>query len=823
MHQKTLSGLLFLLFLSLGVHAQQATALITGKVLDEAQQPLENVTVSVKDVAVGTHTNEKGDFSISVPANRSNQIRFSLIGYDSKIIFKRLAPGETYTTTISLVSNAKVLGGVTVQGDKLKPDGVSISKMRIERYFEAPSINGGVEDLLKVFLTPKNELSSQYSVRGGNFDENLVYINDFEVYRPFLTRSGQQEGLSIINPDLVSAVNFSTGGFQSKYGDKMSSVLDITYKRPKEFAGSVNLSLLGAAAHIEGATRNHRLAYMVGVRQKSNQYILQAQQTKGVYNPSFTDVQAFLNYQFNTDWFMDVFVNYARNRFDFIPESSTQSFGLINKAFQLRTYYQGKEIDKFDSRYGGVSLTHLLSKKATVKFIASGFQTDEAETYDIQGEYLLGEIETDLSKDNFGDIKYALGTGVIHNYARNYLKVNVGTIAHKGSYELNKKHFIQWGANADFISITDKLNEWERRDSAGFTQPNNDSAILMFKRYKTSQDFNYERVSAYIQDNLNLSHDSVKLTINYGVRANYNFLNQEVLVSPRAQISWQPNWKREVIFRGATGLYSQPPFYREMRDLNGDVNKGVKAQKSYHAVAGFDYNFKGLGNRPFKFTTDIYYKYIWDLIPYEMDNVRIRYFGKNNAVGYAYGSEFRLYGDIVEGAESWLSLGVMKTAENLKDDTYTYKKTDGTDSITIRPGYIPRPTDSRVSVGMFFSDYLRKNKNFKAHILGFYSTGLPFGVPDQQRFGDTLRIPSYKRVDIGFSALLLDGAKRERPRYSYFRNVKSIWISLEVFNLLGIQNTLSYLWIQDQSTNARYAVPNRLTSRLLNVKLVTRF
>lgn len=822
MFRKSLLALFLLISSLFDLNAQTVSALLTGKVMDEKQIPLENVTVSVKDFAGGTRSNEKGDFSLSVPANRSIQIKFSLIGYEPKIIIKRLTPSETFSLTVSMKSNSKELVGVKVQGEKMKPDGVTISKLRIQNYFEAPSVNGGIEDLLKVFLTPKNELSSQYNVRGGNFDENLVYINDFEVYRPFLTRSGQQEGLSIINPDLVSGVNFSTGGFQSKYGDKMSSVLDITYKRPKEFAGSVNLSLLGAAAHLEGVSKNRRLAYMIGVRQKSNQYLLQAQQTKGVYNPSFTDLQAFLNYQFNTDWFMDVFVNYARNRFDFIPESSTQSFGLINKAFQLKTYYQGKEIDKFDSRYGGVSLTHFVNKKTTIKFLASGFQTDEAETYDIQGEYLLGEIETDLSKENFGDIKYALGTGIIHNYARNYLKVNVGSLAHKGSYDY-KKHFIQWGANADFISITDKLNEWERRDSAGFTQPNYDTAIVMFKRYKTNQNFDYQRVSAYLQDNVDLSHDSIKITINYGARVNYNFLNSEFLVSPRAQISYQPNWKRDVIFRGATGVYSQPPFYREMRDLNGNVNKEVRAQKSYHAVAGFDYNFKGLGKRPFKFTTDIYYKYIWDLIPYEVDNVRIRYFGKNSAIGYAYGSEFRLYGDIVEGAESWLSLGVMKTEENLKDDTYTYKKTDGTDSVTIQPGYIPRPTDSRVSIGMFFSDYLRKNKNFKAHIMGFYSTGLPFGVPDQQRYGDTLRIPSYKRVDIGFSALLLDGSKRERPRYSYFKNIKSIWVSLEVFNLLGIQNTLSYLWIQDQSTNARYAVPNRLTSRLLNVKVVTRF
>jgi hypothetical protein len=330
------------------------------------------------------------------------------------------------------------------------------------------------------------------------------------------------------------------------------------------------------------------------------------------------------------------------------------------------------------------------------------------------------------------------------------------------------------------------------------------------------------RWSGFIQDNV--AFDSIGLVITGGVRFNYNFLNNEFLVSPRLQLSWKPKWQKDVVFRGATGVYSQPPFYREMRNLDGTVNLDVKAQKSYHAVGGLDYNFKALGNRPFKFTTELYYKYMWDLVPYEYDNIRIRYFGKNNAVGYAYGAEFRLYGDIVRDAESWISLGLMKTAENLSDDVAIVKsKVTGDDSTSYAPGFVPRPTDSRISFGLFFSDYLPRNKNFKVHLNGLYSTGLPFGPPDNQRLGDTLRIPSYKRVDIGFSALLLDGARKDRPRFSYFKNVKSMWFSLEVFNLLGIQNTLSYLWIQDQSSGRTYAVPNRLTARLLNVKLVTRF
>lgn len=819
-YMKQLGLLIIMLLCQFVAQAQKDKAIVKGKVLDEYDRPIEFASVSVKDFAGGTKTNEKGEFNFEVPAERNLQLVFSFLGYEKKVIYKRLTKDEIYNLVVVLKSTSVQIKEFTKKDDRKRNEAGSV-RIDPKKHALLPSTVGGIEGLLKIFLSNNNELTSQYNVRGGNFDENLVYINDFEVYRPFLVRSGQQEGLSIINPDLVSGVNFSTGGFQAKYGDKMSSVLDITYKRPKEFAGSATLSMLGVGAHIEGTGIRNRLSYMLGVRQKSNQYLLQAQQTKGVYNPTFTDVQSYLSYQFNTEWQLDFFGNYARNRFDFVPESSTQSFGLINKAFQLRTFFTGAETDKFDSRYGGLSLTNTPNDRLTLKLIASGFQTNETETYDIQGEYLLGEIETDLGKENFGEVKYALGTGLIHNYARNYLNVNVGNLGHKGSYDA-KRHFLQWGVNGEFVGISDKLNEWERRDSAGFSQPFSDSVLNMAKRYKTSQDFGYQRITAYLQDNI--AFDSLGLVLTGGIRFNYNTLNNEVLVSPRLQLSYKPKWeKRDVIFRAATGIYNQPPFYREMRSLDGTINTNVKAQKSYHAVGGFDINFKGLAGRPFKFTTELYYKYMWDLVPYEYDNVRIRYFGRNAAKGYAYGSEFRLYGDLVKDAESWISLGIMKTGEDVLDDQIVYKGVAGNDSATVNPGYIPRPTDSRVSFGLYFADYLPRNKNFKLFLNGLYSTGLPFGPPDQNRYGDTLRIPSYKRVDIGFSTLLIDGERKDRPRYSFFKQVKSMWLSLEVFNLLGIQNTLSYTWIQDQSSNRTYAVPNRLTSRLLNLKLVTSF
>ncbi len=821
MHMKIQLVFLFLIFSGLKLVAQSETAVVKGKILDEFNLPIESVTISVEGYSGGTKSSKEGDFTITVPAEKNIRLVFSSIGFETKKISKNLSKGEMYTLSVSMKNNSIQMKGVIKKNDKKRNEAGSV-RLDAKLHDQLPSITGGIEGLLKIFLSNNNELTSQYNVRGGNFDENLVYINDFEVYRPFLVRSGQQEGLSIINADLVSGVNFSTGGFQAKFGDKMSSVLDITYKRPKQFGGSVTLSMLGLGAHLEGTGVKNRLSYLIGLRQKSNQYLLQAQQTKGVYNPTFTDFQTFINYQFSTDWQIDVFGNYARNRFDFQPASSTQSFGLINKAFQLRTFFNGAETDKFDSRFGGISVTHTPNDQLSLKLLASGFQTNESETYDIQGEYLLGELETDLGKENFGDVKYALGTGLIHNYARNYLNVNVGNIGHKGTYDA-KRHFLQWGVNAEFIGIQDKLNEWERRDSAGFSQPFSDSLLLMNKRYKSEQNFSYSRFNGYVQDNI--AFDSLNLVVTGGVRFNYNFLNQEFLVSPRLQLSWKPEWKnKDVIFRAATGLYHQPPFYREMRDLDGSVNLDVKAQRSFHAVGGVDINFKGFQNRPFKFTTELYYKHMWNLVPYEYDNVRIRYFGRNNAKGFAYGAEFRLYGDLVKDAESWISVGLMKTGEDVLDDQIVIKsKNTGNDSVTIYPGYIPRPTDSRVSFGMFFSDYLPRNKNFKLHLNGLYSTGLPFGPPDQKRYADTLRIPSYKRVDIGFSALLLDGSKKDRPRYSYFRKINTMWLSLEVFNLLGIQNTLSYLWIQDQSSGGTYAVPNRLTARLLNLKLVTKF
>jgi hypothetical protein len=784
-------------------------AILTGKITDEDNVPLIQIPVEESGTDNVVFTDSTGTYSLTIPADKRTGIRITFLGFEPETFSVKVAQGASATRDVVMKRYYNnLLGEVEVTENKARQEAGNVV-VNLENVDLNPGPVTGVEGLLKVLVGSHNELTSQYTVRGGNFDENLVYVNDFEIYRPFLVRSGQQEGLSFVNSDLTAGVNFSVGGFQSKYGDKMSSVLDVTYKRPKKFAGSVMLSLLGVQAHVEGATRNKKLTYLLGVRQKSNQYLLQSQPTKGQYNPSFTDIQGLLNYRFSQKWELELIGNYARNRFNFQPEESVAAFGFVNEAYKLRTLFEGNENDQFDSRFGGLSLSFRPTTKTKIKLLASGFQTNEFETYDINGEYGFYALEADLGKPDFGQEKYNLGTGVIHDFARNYLTANVGNVALRGSHDLDK-HYIQWGLDATYVNVDDKLLEWQRRDSAGFSQPYDTSAIRMAKSYRADNQLDYTRVSAFIQDNILLSNT---MTLTLGVRANYTFLNEELIISPRAQYSIKPDWKRDIVFRVSTGLYAQPPFYREMRDMEGNLNTQLKAQKSYHAAAGLDYNFKMMGDRPFKLTAEVYYKQLWDLVPYEYDNVRIRYFANNNGKGYAYGGEVRLFGDLVKDAESWVSLGYLKTENQILNS-----------ATGVYSDYMPRPTDQRVSFGMFFSDYLPRNKNFKMFLNMMYATGLPFSPPGKGLDpAYQLRIPDYKRVDIGFSALLIDGNKKNRPAYSFFSAFKSVWLSAEVFNLLGIQNTLSYQWIQDYTSNRLYAVPNRLTARLINVKLAAKF
>lgn len=792
-------------------YASAQTAKVSGLVKDDRDKPVEQVLVADEETGMGSYTDKKGYYWLEIPANKLVKLVYYSTGHDVVRRQLQLTTGAMRTIDVQLTpKKSTALKEFTVKDQRKRAEAGSVY-LDVSKAVYMPSIIGGVEGMIKLAVGSNNELTSQYSVRGGNFDENLVYVNDFEIYRPFLVRTGQQEGLSFVNSDLVSNVNFSVGGFQAKYGDKMSSVLDVAYKRPKEFGGSVTTSLLGASMHLEGASKNQRLTYLIGARQKSNQYVLRSQPTKGIYNPSFTDIQALINYKLGKSWELEAIGNYARNRFTFFPERSTSSFGVLNQAYQLSVFYEGGEFDQFDSRFGGISATHHKEgSKLKLKFLGSAFRTNEYETYDISGAYLLGELQTDLGKRDFGQIKTYLGAGGIQNFARNYLNVNVGDIGMRGTYEA-KNNLIQFGANTTMTGIADELHEWERRDSAAFSQPYNPDKLTMASFFHSTSNFNYVRLSGFIQDYVRF--DSGRLTATAGVRFNHSFLNNEFVVSPRLQLAYRPrSATRDAVIKFSVGKYVQPPFYREMRDLLGNVNKQLLAQKSIQTVLGTDYNFK-MFNRPFKVTGEGYYKYLWDLDPYRYDNVRIRYTGKNNSIGRVYGGEVRLYGDLVEDATSWISIGILKAEQKITDSP----------SIAGYDNYFPMPTDQRFMLGMYFEDYLPKNKNFKAHINILYSSGLPVGPPQGQLFQNTLRLPDYKRVDIGFSALLLDANAREHRAHNFFNNLKSVWASFEVFNLLSIQNTLSYTWIQDQSTSNRYAVPNRLTSRLINVKMLFNF
>jgi hypothetical protein len=697
-----------------------------------------------------------------------------------------------------------------------------------------PSTIGGVEGLIKTLVGSNNELTSQYSVRGGNYDENLIYINDFEIFRPYLVRSGQQEGLSFINPEMAKNVNFYNGGFQARYGDKMSSVLDIQYKKPKSFGGSAYVSLLEQGFHLEGAAKQEKLSYLIGVRNRSNRNLLSTQEVKGAYIPSSSDVQGYITYKLNAKWTLEILGNYSSSRFSMVPESAKRTSSVFSPFFTsnlgLDIFFEGQERDGYTTNFLGLSAQYQPNKTLKLKWMLSRFENRENENYDIAGSYLFGDRDFDNSSTTYGQITNPLGAGFYQNYGRNQLNINVWNATLKGSIE-KKNHYIQFGNSIEQTNINDKLYEWEYQDSAGYSLPINSGRLYQF--LNSTADLSIQKFSGYIQDNINITKQKHHISLQAGLRYNYNSLNKEFLLSPRVQVSIKPNWKKDVVFKFASGLYQQPPFYRELRKYNGALNTLAKAQKSLQFVAGMDYNFSK-NERPFRITTEAYYKSLWDVIPYDIDNVRIRYSGLNNAKAYAWGFETRFYGELVKDAESWLSIGIMKTKENIENDAYyLYKNAAGevingasedkvpVDSSLNEVGWLRRPTDRLITVGLFLQDYLSTNKNFRVHLNMLYGSNMPFNIPNSVRYRNALVIDPYIRVDIGFSALLLSEKNKRRSR-SPFKDFENIWLSMEVFNLIDRPNTISYQLIKDFS-NTVYSIPNRLTPRLLNVKLVARF
>jgi len=820
----------FLICLSLSA---QKNASVSGRVLNEDDKPLAGVSVQQLNNNKGIATNDSGYFVMHVEAGRPFALVFSFTGYRTVQKNFSLNKGEDEKVTIKLERVVAQLKEVTVTDNKVREQ-TGLINVDPTRALVNPSPLGNIESLIKIFVGSNNELTSQYSVRGGNYDENLVYVNDFEVFRPYLVSSGQQEGLSFINPELTSGVKFYNGGYQAKYGDKMSSVLDVTYKKPTQNGGSAYIGLLEQGLHLEGVAHKQKVTYLIGVRNRSNKNLLSSQSTQGNYIPSSADAQGLLTWQVSNHLRLEALGNYSQTRFTLYPEENkltASSFSpLYPQNIEVNINFAGREKDKYSTGFVGLSAIHDVNRHLRLKWMLSYLEDNERENVDITSSYLFGDRNIDENSASFGNIVNPLGKGVYQDFSRNSLYIRLLSAQHKGSLDAGN-HYLQWGNSIEQQTIHDRLNTWHYNDSAGYSLPYTPGGDLQLSDvYKSNADLTITRFSGYLQDNIRFK-DSADFVLQAGVRYNYNTLNKEFLVSPRIGFSFKPvHWQKDIVFKGSAGIYEQPPFYRELRRYDGSINENLKAQKSWQAVAGMDYSFR-MFDRPARFTTEAYYKNMTDVDPYDIDNVRIRYYGTNNAKAYAYGVEGRLFGEIVKDAESWVSLGFMRTRENLDNDTYTtYYNKDGepitststdkvvADSSVNDIGWLRRPTDRLITFGMFFQDYLSTNKNIKVYFNTIYGSNLPYNIPGSTRYRNALEIPSYLRVDIGFSALLLD-AEKQRRSHSPFRSFKNIWASLEVFNLIDHPNTISYLLIKDYQNNV-FALPNRLTPRLVNFKIV---
>ncbi len=830
--------LLFFCFLcsAFDAGAQKRSGTVSGRVINEEDKPLTHATIQVLNTTANTFTNDSGFFSITVPADKPVAIIFSFTGYNSVQKNFYLHGDEKENVVIKLTPVTKQLNDVLVKDDKdRKQDGlinIDASKALLN-----PSPISGIESLIKVFVGSNNELTSQYTVRGGGYDENLAYVNDFEIYRPYLVSSGQQEGLSFINPELTGNVKFYNGGFQAKYGDKMSSALDVTYRKPTRNGGSAYIGLLEQGLHLEGIAANSKVTYLIGVRNRNNRNLLSTQSTKGNYIPASNDQQGLITWQASPKLRLEALGNLSQTKFTLIPEQSQLTSSVFSPLFSgsigLDIFFEGREKSRYSTNFIGLTAIHQPKKNLQLKWMISYFKDHEEENRDIGGTYLFGERSFDENSSSYGLIVNPYGSGFNQNYARNELDIAVLNAAHKGSLSV-RHHFFQWGNTIEQQKISDGIHEWEYRDSAGYSLPYDPSQQGVYSYANADANIDVTRFSGYIQDNIQLK-DSSGFTLQAGVRYNYNTLNKELLISPRIGFSFKPkNWEKDIIFRAAAGIYDQPPFYREMRRYDGSLNTSLKAQKSWQLSGGFDYNFTWLG-RPARLATEVYYKNMTDIVPYDVENVHIQYFGENMATAYAAGIEARLFGELVKDAESWLSIGIMRTREDLSNDFFTqYYNAAGeeigqntpdkipTDSITASIGYLRRPTDRLVTFGMFFQDYLSTNKNFKVYFSTLYGSNLPYNIPGSTRYRNALVIDPYLRVDIGFSALLLDSEKSNRRSRNPFYGFENIWASLEIFNVIDRLNTISYELVKDFDNNT-YTLPNRLTPRLVNFKIIARW
>ncbi len=804
------------------------TATIKGVILDDTQQPIFDVSIKAGDQ--GTTSNENGFFELKIPANTDVTVIFSHLSHQSVTQTFNLKSGQELEFNPVMKVDVEQIGVVVINTNtRQQVDGVVTITPEVLRTIKGAQ--PGVENILKTLpgFNISNELSTQYSVRGGNFDENLVYVNEIEVYRPFLIRSGQQEGLSFVNTDLVQNVDFSAGGFQAKYGDKLSSVLDITYRNPLKFGIRADASLLGGSLAAETVSKDSKFSGIVGLRYRDNSLFINSLETETNVRPVFADAQTYLTYKFSDKFHLNFLGNVSLNKYTFRPKNRQTNFGTLDEPVALLVFYDGQEKDEYLTTFGAFKANYFASEDLTLKLIGSAYHTTEEEYFDIFAQYRLGEVNSNIGDENLGEVEFSEGIGSQLTHARNDLDALIVNVEHKGDYKIDAESTLEWSVKYTHEDIRDRLVEWEVIDSAGFSvrppifdiqndQPYEpfEGPLTAFQNVRATNSVKIDRLQAYAQWSKRSTLGNSEVFYNAGVRVHNWTVNSEVpnqngissstqtVFSPRAQFAIKPDWKKDMLFRIAGGIYYQPPFYRELRDSSGTVQPDVKAQKSFHLVVGNEYSFE-IWNRPFKLVSEAYYKSLSDVNPYTLENVRIRYRAKNNAKAYAYGLDLRLNGEFVPGTESWFSFGYLKTEENIDDR-----------------GYISRPTDQRLKFGILFQDYVPNIPDLKMYLNLVYNTGVPGGSPSYaDPYDYQTRLRDYRRADLGVSYVVVDPNKTYTS--SWKQKMKELTIGVEIFNMFNAQNTITNTWVRDVYSKRQYAIPNFLTPRVFNVRLSTRF
>jgi len=813
--------LLLALFIVIPFIGFTQTATLKGVILDKNNLPVQNVNIKAGNN--GAVSNSNGFYLLKITANTNVFVEFTHLNYKKITTTFNLKNGESFEFNPVLDTQTEQIAAVVITStERNRVEGITTIKPEIIRTVKGAQ--PGIENLLKTLpgVNVSNELSTQYSVRGGNFDENLVYVNEIEIYRPFLIRSGQQEGLSFVNTDLVQNVDFSAGGFQAKYGDKLSSVLDITYKNPINFGVSADLSLLGGSISTEFVSKDSKFSGIVGLRYRDNSLLVEAKETETNYKPKFADIQTYLTYKFTDKFHLSFLGNASINSYNYQPESRQTNFGTLTDPLALLVYYDGQEKDTYQTYFGAFKVNYFLNDDITLKLIASQYHTTEEEYFDILAQYRLGEVNSNIGDENLGEVEFSEGIGSQLNHARNDLDALITNVEHKGNYNYND-NLIEWSVRYTKEDIRDRIVEWEVIDSAGFSinPPNLDrfneqpyesyqGPLVPFQNVRATNSTKINRIQAYGQWSKRDEVNNHEIFYNVGIRMhNWTVSSKNIesttqtVISPRAQFAIKPDWEKDILFRLSGGIYYQPPFYRELRNKDGIVNPNVKAQKSTHIVLGYEYSFN-MWERPFKLVSEAYYKNMRDVNPYTLDNVRIRYEADNIAKAYAYGLDFRLNGEFVPGTESWFSFGYLKTEENINNQ-----------------GYIARPTDQRLKFGILFQDYMPNIPDVKMYLNLVYNTGVPGGSPSYANpYNYQERLPDYKRADFGLSYVIIN---KNKTYSGWKENFKELSLGFEIFNMFDVQNSITNTWVRDVYSKRQYSIPNYLTPRVFNIRLGMQF